>query len=479
MTEISRGGTPGKGAVQNSDSTQLKRVLRTKDLIFFSIMMMFPLAPVALYGQVQLMTGGNLFLAYLIAAVAMVFTALSYGAMTGAFPRAGSTYTFVRRGLNSYLGLVSGWTLLIDYTLFPAVNVIILGLFASAEWPQIPYWIWVLFGLVVIMVANIREVRWITRLSAIMFAVSIIVILWFVGAAAHTVSTGVGLGTLYSMKPIFNSTNFTWTAVFTGTSIAAFSFLGFDATTTLAEEVHKPQKSMAIALVTSVFIVLALFLVQVYFSVLLIPDPNTFVNPDISYFTIFAMAGGGLLAGVLTVALVANTLANGTDSIGGASRLIYGMGRDNVIPKKIFGYLWPKSQTPVFNVLIIIILTAVLATQDLTTILSVIDFGALFAFFLVNVAVINHYFIKGNKRDFRGVIRYLIAPGIGAGITAWLWVSLTHSAWIVGGIWLIVGVIWLLYKSNLFRKPLPEWNPVQTVVPSESDGTSKNGKTQE
>lgn len=451
--------SPGTAADSTAPPGQvgLKRVLTTRSLIVYGMMMMFPLAPVALYGAVQQQTGGHLFIAYLIAMIAMLFTALSYGAMAGAFPRAGSTYTFTRQGLSAHLGLLSGWAITLDYVLFPTLNMILLGLFASAQWPAIHYWWWVIGAVLIVTYFNLREVRWLARISALLLIVSLVVIAWFVGAAVHSLNGGTGAGTVFSMHPIFNAHTFGWSPLFAGTAVACFSFLGFDAISTLAEETKRPARSISIATVSSLLLVTVLFLVQVYFSALLVPNAKTLTNPNTAYYTIFTAAGGSALATVLTVALMAACLANAIDSMGGASRLLFGMGRDGVIPKKIFGYLWPKSQTAVFNVLLIAVLTLIGAGRNLNTIINMINFGALLAFFLVNVSMANHFFIRQHRRSGFQVLRYLIAPVIGAGVIIWLWFNLSSTAWAVGGTWLGLGIIYMLFKTNFFHKALPEY----------------------
>jgi len=452
--------TPGTGTdstVSPPGQVGLKRVLNTRDLIVYGIMMMFPLAPVAVYGAVQQQTGGHLFLAYLIAMVAMLFTALSYGAMAGAFPRAGSTYTFTRNGLSPHLGLLSGWAITLDYVLFPTLNMILLGLFASAQWPAIHYWWWVVAAVIVVTFFNLREVRWLARISAVLLLVSLVVIAWFIGAAVHTLNGGTGAGTIFSIRPIFNAASFHWSPLFAGTAVACFSFLGFDAVSTLAEETKRPTRAVSIATVSSLLLITCLFLVQVYFSALLVPNANKLTNPSTAFYQIFTIAGGSTLATVLTVALIAACLANAIASLGGASRLLYGMGRDGVIPKKFFGYLWPKSQTPVFNVMLIAVLTLIGAGRNLNQIINMINFGALLAFFLVNVSMANHFFIREHRRAGFAAVRYLIAPVLGAGVIIWLWFHLSHSAWEVGGTWLGLGIIYMLFKTDFFRKPLPEF----------------------
>lgn len=445
----------------------LKRVLTTRDLIVYGIMMMFPLAPVAVYAAVASTTNGHMALAYVVAMIAMAFTALSYGAMAGAFPRAGSTYTYTRKGLNQYLGLISGWSITLDYVLFPTVNAIIFGLFGNQLLPQVDYWLWVAAFLAFVTLINLRDVKWLAQVSGILLVVSVVVIAWFVIAAIGALSGGAGEATAVSVKPFFNSETFNFDALIAGTAIACFSFLGFDAISTLAEETKNPTRSVSRAMIGALVLITGLFIVQAYFGQLLVPDYTT-LDPNTAYFTVFQTAGGDLLGNVLSIAVMGACLANGVDSMGGAARLLYGMGRDSVIPRRIFGYLWPRSQTPLYNVLIIAGLTFVLATQTLTTIIEMINFGALIAFFLVNLSVINHFFVKDAQRTVVTALRFLVAPALGAIVIAWLWWNLASVSWIVkGGLptdlalllpgaWLLLGIVFTLGMSNFLRKPLPE-----------------------
>ena len=128
-----------------------------------------------------------------------------------------------------------------------------------------------------------------------------------------------------------------------------------------------------------------------------------------------------------------------------------------MIPKKPRGPGRPNSQTPVFNVLLIAGLTLIGASQDLNQIINMINFGALLAFFLVNVSMANHFFLRQKRRAGFQVVRYLLAPVIGAGVIIWLWFQLSSSAWAVGGTWLGLGIIYTLFKTSFFRKPLPEY----------------------
>ncbi len=89
---------------------ELRRALTLRDLVIYGAMIfMVPIAPFGVYGFVWNDAKGMVPMAYLVGLVGMVFTALSYAAMSRAFPLAGSVYTYARRGLHEAAGFLSGW----------------------------------------------------------------------------------------------------------------------------------------------------------------------------------------------------------------------------------------------------------------------------------------------------------------------------------------------------------------------------------
>jgi putrescine importer len=459
-------GTPAEGI-------GLKRVLGTRDLVAFGVMMMFPLAPIAVYAAVSGTTAGHMAGAYVVAMVAMLFTALSYGAMAGAFPRAGSTYTFTRNGLNQHLGLLAGWAIMLDYLLFPSLNFIIIAVFAQqlagtvgifAGWD---YWVWVVAAIAVVTLFNLIEVKWLARVAAILLVICLIVIAWFILASVGFLGGGQGEATLVSTKPFFGE-GLDFNTLLAGTAIACFSYLGFDAISTLAEETKNPGRAVSTAMVAALVIVTALFVVQAYFAQLVHPDWAGLPQDGSAFSIIFSEAGGEILSTVLSYAVIAAALANAIDATGGAARLLYGMGRDGVIPSRIFGYLHPRTAAPVINVGIIGVLAIIVCTRDLNTVLAMINFGALFAFTLVNLAVIGHFVIRQKRRSPKDLLRYLVAPAVGALVIVWLWTQLTSIGWLfnmqwpsdpallIPFGWLLVGIVYVTWKSSFFRKDLPE-----------------------
>ncbi len=114
-----------RNAVQTNSSPaqpRLRRVLSLWDLIFYGIVLIQPIAPVPLFGVVQERSHGYIVDTLLIAMLAMMITAFSYGRMAALYPSAGSAYTYVGRGLNLHLGFLVGWAMFLDYLLQPLIN---------------------------------------------------------------------------------------------------------------------------------------------------------------------------------------------------------------------------------------------------------------------------------------------------------------------------------------------------------------------
>ena len=137
---------------------KLRRILTRRDLILYGLIILTPTAPFPVFGIVQQTSHGHAALSYLVAMVAMLFTAASYGKMSGAFPAAGSTYTYAQRALNPHIGFLAGWAMILDYFLIPLLSVIYAALTANRMLPQVPYETWAVVFTVAITMTNVRSI---------------------------------------------------------------------------------------------------------------------------------------------------------------------------------------------------------------------------------------------------------------------------------------------------------------------------------
>src|SRR6201989_73350 len=137
----------------------LKRSLKLWHLIVYGIIIIQPTAPMGIYGVVSNEARGHVVTTILIAMVAMLFTAISYGRMARVYPSAGSAFTYVGKTINPVLGYITGWSMVMDYMINPIICIIWISQQAHVSMPAIPYWCWVLFLAVVLTFLNIQGIR--------------------------------------------------------------------------------------------------------------------------------------------------------------------------------------------------------------------------------------------------------------------------------------------------------------------------------
>lgn len=433
---------------------ELKREMGLRDLLFYGLGMMVPIAPVAIFGIVTVASLGHMALAYLLAIIPMSFAAYSYGQMAGAYPLAGAAYAYTQRVFNPHLGSLAGWSMLLSYVVMTAFNYVIMATFLQPMFPGLNYWTIVLVSILIVTVVNLVGIKNLSRINTILVIFMFIAVGYFVIAAASSLSQGVGLGA-FTMKPFYNPETFQFSALMAGTAIACFSFLGFDAMATMAEEVKEPAKNISRGTILVCFGAGFLFILQAYFAQSIFPDFNNFPDVDAAFYYVALRAGSNVLATFLNMALVVGTLANAIDAQAGVSRILYGMGRDEVLPSRIFAYVNPKTGVPTYNILMIAGTSVVLAALSLEIVTSLINFGALIGFMLVNLCVIKHYYFDQQKRGPKGLWAYLLVPLFGFLACFALFISLSTEVLIGGGLWLLLGVIYLAITTDFFRKKPP------------------------
>lgn len=446
---------PQNNAKQSSVEPQFKRVLTLKDLTIYGIAFMTPIAPAYIYGFASESTGGMLPLAYLIAMVAMIFSAYSYGRMAAVFPSGGSTYTYTQRAINPHLGFFAGWAMFMDYVLVPLIVFMIGASYANALIPAVPYWAWVLLIAGIITVVNILGIGIAAKTNQVLVIFMGIVVVIFVIFCINAI-VGEGGGTsLVSITPFFNSETFAMTAIISGAAMACFSFLGFDSITTLSEEAVNPKDDIWKAAILACLIGGVIFIVQAYVAQLVWPDVTSFSSPDTALFDVAEAAGGVILATLYTVGIIVSTVTAGLTGQASASRLMFSMGRDEVLSKKFFTKLHPKYNTPVYNILlmcVISILGALFLSANFVA--ELMNFGGLAGFMFVNLSVIVYYYFRKKEKKF---IRYFLIPGLGFLICFYLFINLSPMTLKVGFIWLGIGLIYALITTKGFKKTPPSF----------------------
>ncbi|MFC0543532.1 APC family permease [Kutzneria chonburiensis] len=424
-------------------TTTLTPHLRLRGVVLFGLAYMAPLIVLGTYGIVAVTTDGTVPTAYLLATVAMLFTAASYGRMAAEYPVAGSAYTYVRKSIDSRVGFLVGWAVLLDYFFLPMVIWLIGAAYMSAQFPSVPSFVWVLGFIVLTTVLNVLGIRVAVTANFLLMAFQLLVILFFV-ILSFSHAPGLLSGT-----PFYHSGS-SFGGISAGAAVAAYSFLGFDAVTTLTEETFEPRKTIPRAILLTALLGGVLFVILSYATQLVHPGA-VFHDESSAAFEIATDIGGDLFAAIFLAGLMVAQFASGIAAQAGASRLMFAMGRDGVLPKRFFGYLQPKLETPVFGIVLIGLIGLGALALDVTTSTSFINFGAFTAFTFVNLSVIALWL-----RQRGSVLRNLVVPVVGAAVDLWLLVHLDGTAITLGLIWLALGVCYLAYLTRGFRRPPPE-----------------------
>lgn len=427
---------------------QLRRTLTLWHLIIYGIIVVQPVAPMPSFGVITQEARGHAVTCILIAMVAMLLTAFSYGRMARAYPSAGSAYTYVGRELHPALGYATGWSMTMDYILNPLICTIWCSKAAGNILPDVPYAAWVVLFAALFTGMNLLGVKTNARVNAALAAGMGAVIIIVLAAAFKYILHSTDHSFAAFTRPFYDPTTFAPPAVLHGTSIAVLTYIGFDGISTLSEEAENPRKNILYATVLVCLITGVLASVEVYAAQLVWPAP-TFPDIDTAYVHVAGRMGGLMLFHLVNITLLVANIGSGMGAQLAAARLLYGMGRDNAIPKSFFGIVEGKHGIPRNNVLFVGVLALVGAfalTYERGA--ELLNFGAFIAFMGVNAAAFFHYYLRAEQKRLRN----LFPPVLGFCICLVIWMNLSWQAKIAGAVWLFLGIVYGAYKTGGFRK---------------------------
>jgi putrescine importer len=428
----------------------LKRTLKLWDLVIYGIILIQPTAALPLFGVVSKEARGHVVTTLLVAMVAMLFTAISYGRMARAYPSAGSAFTYVGRELDRRVGYLVGWSMVMDYLLCPILCVVWCSKAAGNILSVVPYWGWVIFFSGLFTGLNLRGIKASSRTNTwLAAAMTVVVGILFACIGRYLVAHASGEGWAFFIRPFYDPATFSFPALWRGTSIAVLTYVGFDAISTLSEEVENPRRNILLATVLTCLFTGIFSGLQIYAGQLVWPYGSAeFPDVDTAYVFVAGKAGGVWLLQLVNFTLLVASVGSGMGAQLASARLLYSMGRDDVIPKRFFGTLNPRTQTPTNNVLLTGVLALIgsfLLSYQLSA--EMMNFGAFIAFMGVNVAALMHYSVRG--RDWRPI--YWVPPVLGCAICFYIWLNLRWPAMILGSAWLLAGLLWGACRKGGFR----------------------------
>jgi amino acid transporter len=447
MTEQAKG--PGDGWAAAIPQQGLRRQLKLWHLVVYGIIIIQPTAPMGIYGVVSNVAGGHVVVTILIAMVAMLFTAFSYGRMARVYPSAGSAYTYVGKELNPMLGYVVGWSMLMDYLLNPIICVIWCSAAAANVFASVPYAAWAISFTVFFTALNLRGVKTSGRMNTLLaVGMSVVVVVFLAEAIKYIALVVRPVGGAW-LTPFYDPTTFTAGRVMRGTSIAVLTYIGFDGISTMSEEVENPRRNILLATVGTCLVIGVLSAIEVYVAQLVWPAHTPFPDSmvDTAYVFVAQRVGGQFLFHLLNGTLLIANMGSGMAAQFGAARLLYGMGKANALPSRVFAAIDAKTGIPRNNVLLVgaaTMIGAFLMTYESGA--ELLNFGAFIAFMGVNIAALVHYKFRSNEKVFLAATM----PFLGFAVSAFIWLNLNHKAQLLGTAWIAIGLIlyWVMRRGG-------------------------------
>lgn len=367
-------------------------------VVIIGIAYMTPMTVFDTFGIVSNITEGRVPLAYLLALAAVLLTAISYGRMVRLHPSSGSAYTYAKKVCGNKTGFIVGWSSLLDYVFLPMINSLLAGIYLQTLLPDVPVWFSILVFTSLVTFVNCCNIKTLANANFIFVGIPVILMGVFIYFVIHNLLRDYGDSHIFTTQPLFNGHN-SIIPLISGAAVLCFSFLGFDAVTTLTDETKSPVSTIPKAVFYTALSGGCIFFVAAWFIQLYFPDNS-----------------------------------------------------NNNLTHRFFGYLHPENKNPVYCILLIGLISLTSIFIQLDTAVSLISFGALVAFSAVNLSVIIHFAIvkKGNG-GLKNIFHNIALPLAGLSCVAVMWVNLSFDAFILGLTWATLGLGWIVY-CNFTKK---------------------------
>jgi amino acid transporter len=322
-------------------------------VLFQSITHMAPGAAIAFSILVSVQFAGPaLPLAVLAALVACLLVAIAIGQLAKEIPSAGGLYAYVTRALGPEAGFMVGWAFLLFQPLVAPLLFLIFAWVVDDVWTADDnglgmstslWWLWVLIAAAIVFFLTYRDVRLSTNAGVVLGIFEIAV---FLGLAAWMILSNLGDLTLQTFNPSNNEVG-TLEGTFKGMVFAILAFIGFESAAPLGEEARHPRWTIPRAVVGSTFLI-GLFYVLCSYAWVIGTGFGDFTevttaaaNPWRDLGEVF-WSGGWVL---VVFAIVNSAIANANAGVNAATRVIYAMGRNGVLPRAL-ARTHPEHRTP-------------------------------------------------------------------------------------------------------------------------------------
>ncbi|MEU9140493.1 amino acid permease [Streptomyces sp. NPDC048404] len=408
-------------------------------------------------GEAVPKAGPAVTLSFVIAGLTALFSALSYAELAGTIPVAGSSYSYAYATMGELIAWICGWCLVLEYGVSVAAVAVGWGEYLNElldgtigvtipdalSAPPGDGGVFNLPALIVVLLAMaflLGGARESARANTVMVAVKIAALVLFCAIGVQ----GFRSGNYEHFMPLGMA------GVSAAGATLFFSYIGFDAASTAGEEAKDPQRDLPRAIMLSLVIVTALYVLVAAVAVGAKPWRG-FGDSEAALSGIMKDVTGQTFWGTLLAACAVVAIASVVLTVlYGQTRILFAMGRDGLVPK-VFARVHPKTGTPRANTVIVSLFCGVLAAAiPLGQLADATSIGTLFAFALVNVAVV---VLRRTRPAMRRTFRVPLAPvlpAIGFLLCVWMMASLSAVTWVVFGVWMAVGLVF--YFSYGYRR---------------------------
>jgi basic amino acid/polyamine antiporter, APA family len=457
MATVARPGPfatkPTEQLLETAEGTRLRRAVGALDLTALGIGAIIGTGIFVIIGEAIALSGPAIVISFVLAGVTCVFSALAYAELASALPVSGSAYTYAYATMGEVLAWIIGWDLILEYGVAVAAVAVGWGAYfvelldsvfgvtlsESISLPpgeggdvNIPALVLVL-AVAAVLISGVRQSA---RSNTVMVVTKLLVLLFFIAVA-------------FSAFDGDNFSNFApngFDGIEEAAALIFFAYIGFDAVSTGSEETRRPQRDLPIAIVGSLIIATVLYILVAVAAVGALPADQLAGQDAPLAVALSEGAGIDWGADIVTVgALVAITSVVLT-MLYGQTRVAFSMCRDGLLPERL-AEVWERTRTPVILTLVFAVPASLLAAfVPLSDIAELVNIGTLFAFLIVNIAVI---WLRRTKPDMERGFRVPgvpVVPLIGAALCVYLMAKLPGETWLRFAIWLAVGaVIYVVY----------------------------------
>ena len=389
-------------------------------------------------------------LAYLVAGIASIITAVSFAELIKAYPKGGSIWTFGSNSVGPKFGQFSVWIYLLEVLIIPAAALIPVGFFAL-DWLGIQPWITVLVSLLIIMGLTILGTKLSFRTLVGLFVIEIGILLAF---AVSSVLFSLNLGTFGNMAGEALTpagSLFGWAGIMVGATVAIFSYIGFEASANMVEETQSPARNVPRAIIISAIVGTVLYTFLAWAFVLAIPSKGLFslvyyINPVPAMAEVIWGTGFGA---IIDLAGMIGGFTAALASVTAGSRLLQKLGEDKVLPG-VFQKTHSKYTTPIVAVLFMGLLGLILSEfAPWEVVVYVVAIGAIPAFMITNLLAFWHYMKKG--LGIKNIIVHAVLPWAGIALCSWfIVVGLPAQMKALLILWMALGVF-LVFLNKALR----------------------------